>query len=667
MFGNALYSARRFARRGSDAGQGPTSGGHIRSRRGRRRTRAAASVATIALLGGLMVTSAGVNAEGVVGQGFTITPPDLRFILDQIKIAEAHVVNTTTATGPCGALLGTGANQIPSPLLPFGLRTVDGSCNNLIAGQETFGAADQPFPRLTTPVFNAAEPLPFDTDGPGPEVAGQPTSYAQTTGSVSDSEPRTVSNLIVDQTSDNPSAVAAAGSPVRTQGNFGIQVCTAPNVPLDCVPEPQTLFTPNVPTAVGLSPPFNSLFTIFGQFFDHGLDKITNGGNGTVFVPLKDDDPLVAGPDHVFGNDDDLPPGLRFMTLTRGTIKNGADGFRNAPNTDTPFVDQSQTYTSHASHQVFLREYVNNSVGKPVTTGKFLSSADGDGMANWGQIKAQAADLLGLQLVDANVNNIPLLASDPYGNFIPGDNGYPQYVTSSGLVEGDPSANGGAGVPVPADATFTDTAFLNDIAHAAVPTTSAGAPKAPDSDTTAGGSLDTTSPAGSYDNELLDLHFICGDGRCNENIALTSVHQIFHSEHDRLIGAIKQTLIADSAPGGSHVTNLVDWQSTLGAPDADGVWNGERLFQAARFVTEMQYQHLVFEEFARKVQPAINPFQPFAFNQTDVNPAITAEFAHAVYRFGRSMLDEEIPRINEDGTHNDIPLLDGFLNPAAYT
>ena len=61
----------------------------------------------------------------------------------------------------------------------------------------------------------------------------------------------------------------------------------------------------------------------------------------------------------------------------------------------------------------------------------------------------------------------------------------------------------------------------------------------------------------------------------------------------------------------------------------------------------MEYQHLVFEEFARKVQPAINPFEPFAFTQTDVNPAITAEFAHAVYRFGHSMLTDTIPRINE--------------------
>ncbi len=80
----------------------------------------------------------------------------------------------------------------------------------------------------------------------------------------------------------------------------------------------------------------------------------------------------------------------------------------------------------------------------------------------------------------------------------------------------------------------------------------------------------------------------------------------------------------------------------------------------------MQYQHLVFEEFARKVQPGINPFEPFAFTQTDVNPAITAEFAHAVYRFGHSMLTDTIPRINADGSHNDIQLLDGFLNPAAY-
>ena len=74
------------------------------------------------------------------------------------------------------------------------------------------------------------------------------------------------------------------------------------------------------------------------------------------------------------------------MTLTRGKIVNGADGFRNALNTDSPFVDQSQTYTSHPSHQFFLREYVA-SAGGPVSTGMFLSSDDG-GLATWAMIKA---------------------------------------------------------------------------------------------------------------------------------------------------------------------------------------------------------------------------------------------------------------------------------------
>ena len=160
-------------------------------------------------------------------------------------------------------------------------------------------------------------------------------------------------------------------------------------------------------------------------------------------------------------------------------------------------------------------------------------------------------------------------------------------------------------------------------------------------------------PAGSYDNELLDQHFICGDGRCNENIALSAIHQVFHTEHDRLVEEFIGTI--DRRPRSFRRLPRDSAPSTFDF--------GERVFQAARFVTEMEYQHLVFEEFARKVQPAINPFEPFALNQTDINPAITAEYAHAVYRFGHSMLDESIPRTNEDGSDNSIALLDGFLNP----
>ncbi len=653
---------------------------YIRTALTQRRLPRARVVVVATVCAAMVATGLGTvpTASGAahIGAGFTVTPSDLKFILRQTKIAEAHVANTTPATGPCGALLGTGPNQIPSPLLSFGLRTVDGSCNNLVPGRELFGAAYQTFPRLTTPVFRPAEGV-HPLFGP---LA--PTSYTQTKGSVFDSRPRGISNLIVDQTASNPAAVAAAGTPVRSQvGSGGVIPCDPPGVPVGCVEAGDTLFIPNVTTDIGLSPPFNPLFTFFGQFFDHGLDKITTGGSGTVFIPLKDDDPLTTGPDGILGDPDpvapdtsldDLPPALRFMVLTRGKNQPGPDGIvgdpiaalpdtslddvRNTTNSDSPFVDQSQTYSSHPSHQVFLREYVG--AIRPVSTGKVLMSADG-GMATWALVKTQAETMLGLRLVDMDVLSIPMIAADPYGKFIPGPlRGLPQYVTATGLVEG----NRDAAVTIPANAIRINTAFLNDIAHSAVPKPLTATTGGPDTNATAGNSLDTpVCPAGitgCYDNELLDLHIIAGDGRANENIALVAVHQIFHSEHNRLVDDIKTTLSADS----SGQTSLADWQT------APGVWNGERLFQAARFVNEMEYQHIAFEEFARKIQPAINPFAAEAFTQANLDPAIVAEFAHAVYRFGHSMLTETIARTNADGTPQPpIDLFDAFLNPVAYT
>ena len=119
----------------------------------------------------------------------------------------------------------------------------------------------------------------------------------------------------------------------------------------------------NITPDEGLSAPFNLWFVFFGQFFDHGLDLVVKGGSGTVFVPLQADDPLIAGADGVFGNGDDLPMSQRFMLLTRATNQPGPDGVLGTPddvrehiNQTSPFVDQNQTYASHPSHQVFLRD-----------------------------------------------------------------------------------------------------------------------------------------------------------------------------------------------------------------------------------------------------------------------------------------------------------------------
>lgn len=681
-----------------------------------------AVLSVVAALATLVPAAPPASAAGAVGAGFTVSKGDLTFILRQIRIAERHA-NTLTPADPCGTLVGPGPNQVPDRLTSYGLRTVDGSCNNLFAGRTRWGAADEVFPRLTDPTFREAEGIEEGALFPG-SPADDASSYAQKRGSVYDSQPRLVSNLVVDQTASNPAAVAAAGDPVRTQGNEGVVPCQPGHdpspedpdgTPDGCVGEGGTLFIPNVTTDVGLSPPYNSTFTFFGQFFDHGIDQTVKGG-GSVFVPLKADDPLrTVGPDGKAGTGDELGSGPQFMALTRAKNQPGPDGemgtdddVQETDNTDSPWVDQSQTYSSHAAHQVYLREYdlagagpdgivhddlatvVDESAdntGVPVATGRLLGglaagetytgSPDGrTGMATWRSTKLQAARELGLQLVDTDALDVPALLTDPYGQFVPGPNGFPQYVCTpngddcpaSGLVEGDPAADGGQGVRPPSSVRHFQTPFLTDIAHAADPSpvdadhdpSTPADPRTPDSDSTPGRSTDPVA-SGEYDDELLDSHFIAGDGRVNENIALSFVHQVFHSEHDRLAVDIDATL---HQPGNEAL--LASFQTTT-PPEGSGAgaraWSyGDRLFQAARFVTEMEYQHLVFEEFGRKMVPGIHVFHVYS---PDVNPATDAEFAHAVYRFGHSMLNDVVAR-RSNGTDRDMLLLDAFLNPPAY-
>ena len=135
----------------------------------------------------------------------------------------------------------------------------------------------------------------------------------------------------------------------------------------------------------------------------------------------------------------------------------------------------------------------------------------------------------------------------------------------------------------------------------------------------------------------------------NENIGLTAVHAIFHSEHNRLVAAHQDVVLATN-----DLAFLSEWLVAGTAPatfpatpaEIDALqWNGERLFQSAKFGTEMQYQHLVFEEFARTIQPQVDAFLDF---DDTIDPSIVAEFAHTVYRFGHSMLTETIDRLDPE-------------------
>src|SRR5690606_5832017 len=189
----------------------------------------------------------------------------------------------------------------------------------------------------------------------------------------------------------------------------------------------------------------------------------------------------------------------------------------------------------------------------------------------------------------------PSAISLPAGTVIAGSNGP---IT---MQEGDtvPAARAGPAV-------------LDDIAHVAAPKYDEDGNLAPDDDDVPGysGEFDARQQNTSYDNELLDAHYITGDGRGNENIGLSVVHHLFHSEHNRVADHVKEIALQAGDRDFLNEWLRVDlsqaeFQSLMAQVQADGAdlkalaatlqWDGERVFQAARFTTEMEYQHLVFE------------------------------------------------------------------------
>jgi len=258
---------------------------------------------------------------------------DLQFILKQIKIAEAHSAGTpldqirvdadgNISTNPADPL------AIPTTLSPYGLRTVDGSYNNMVAGREQWGAADNPFPRITDPDYRNEG----DDAMPVGYVPGNNNDYGNLDQSVVDADPRIISNLIVDQTLDNPAAISAALTHAGLTGAAQLpairaiqtahqavkaaapgEARTAAEAALKVVldgyqiaMDGNSVIIPNVAPDEGLSAPYNGWFTLFGQFFDHGLDLVTKTG-GTVYIPLSPDDPLY----------NPASPHTNFMVLTR--------------------------------------------------------------------------------------------------------------------------------------------------------------------------------------------------------------------------------------------------------------------------------------------------------------------------------------------------------------
>ncbi|MFO0809152.1 MAG: peroxidase family protein [Gemmataceae bacterium] len=134
-----------------------------------------------------------------------------------------------------------------------------------------------------------------------------------------------------------------------------------------------------------------------------------------------------------------------------------------------------------------------------------------------------------------------------------------------------------------------------------------------------------------------DQLYVAGDIRANENIELTAIQTLFVREHNRIAARIAQ--------------------QTPGLSD-------EEIYQRARRIVIGEIQTITYNEFL----PALlgpNALRPYTGYNPNVNPGISNEFAAAAFRFGHSMLGDDVEFLNDQGVevHDAVALKDALFNP----
>ena len=153
-------------------------------------------------------------------------------------------------------------------------------------------------------------------------------------------------------------------------------------------------------------------------------------------------------------------------------------------------------------------------------------------------------------------------------------------------------------------------------------------------------------------------HYIAGDGRVNENFGLTSIHHVFHEEHNYQVENLKSWIYQHDAsnPGATDPhAQLHSWQVDTGTQDAGGnflnadgsiAWDPGKMFEATKLIVEMEYQHAAVDQYARTVTPRIQEFVGYS---TGVDSTISLEYAQVAFRFGHSTIRETIDAVDPSG------------------
>lgn len=150
--------------------------------------------------------------------------------------------------------------------------------------------------------------------------------------------------------------------------------------------------------------------------------------------------------------------------------------------------------------------------------------------------------------------------------------------------------------------------------------------------------LHTDGTGGPFLPRGEDGYFISGDVRANEQICLTCMHTLFMREHNRLARQLHQSF-----------------------PRLDD----ETVFQLARRRVIAHMQAITYNEFLPAIlgNDAIAEYEGY---DDSVYPETSNEFSTTAYRFGHTMLSNELMRLSNSGMpirQGNVSLANAFFNP----
>ena len=287
---------------------------------------------------------------------FEITLGDLNFLLEQLR----HTIYVVRIDSSGNPVYGYRDSSQPSGYVELGLfgtfdplavngpdglplyqgardaagfRILEGFFNNLTGTVDqprawSWGSADDPFPRLTPAQYNnyvhqvltntaltnpdLVSYLASHPNLPAP-VADSTALYADPSKSVVDYTPRMVSQTISSSYMEHAAGVADSAL-ARTGLLTDVFTETVTYADHTTAQVHETVIR-NQNTLPG-DPSTSGIFTLFGQFFDHGLDFIDKGGQGAkIVIVLDPSDPLYRAP----GTNSASDPGNLTITISRAT------------------------------------------------------------------------------------------------------------------------------------------------------------------------------------------------------------------------------------------------------------------------------------------------------------------------------------------------------------